>query len=139
MDPGSDGERQPEIPGDLAPIERTAKSVDAKLIIIDPLMAFLASATNSFRDQDIRRALAPLATMSQRTRAAVLVVRHLNKNSEGNALYRGGGSIGIIGAARSGLLVPDSRFHKKQSWTNHHFLVLLDPAARHVHQGFLVR
>ena len=80
-------------------------------------MAFLASATNSFRDQDIRRALAPLATMSQRTRAAVLVVRHLNKNSEGNALYRGGGSIGIIGAARSGLLVgrdPDDETGKSR-------------------------
>ena len=102
---GSDGERQPEIPGDLTAIERAVKSVDAKLIIIDPLMAFLASTTNSFRDQDIRRALAPLATMSQRARAAALVVRHLNKNTQGNALYRGGGSIGIIGAARSGLLV----------------------------------
>jgi hypothetical protein len=103
--PGSEGERQPEIPGDLAAIEQAAKSVDAKLIIIDPLMAFLASTTNSFRDQDIRRALAPLAMLSQRARAAALVVRHLNKNTEGNALYRGGGSIGIIGAARSGLLV----------------------------------
>jgi hypothetical protein len=103
--PGSDGERQPEIPGDLSAVERAANSVHAKLIIIDPLMAFLASTTNSFRDQDIRRALAPLAIMCQRARAAALVVRHLNKNTEGNALYRGGGSIGIIGAARSGLLV----------------------------------
>jgi len=32
-------------------------------------------------------------------------VRHLNKMTAGNPLYRGGGSIGIIGAARSGLLV----------------------------------
>jgi len=33
------------------------------------------------------------------------VVRHLNKGSGGNALHRGGGSIGIVGAARSGFLI----------------------------------
>jgi hypothetical protein len=33
------------------------------------------------------------------------VIRHLNKAAGGNALYRGGGSIGIVGAARSGLLI----------------------------------
>jgi len=101
----SEGDRQPEIPGDLAAIEHAAESIKARLIIVDPLMAFLASETNSFRDQDVRRALAPLAITAERTSAAVLVVRHLNKNAEGNPLYRGGGSIGIIGAARSGLLV----------------------------------
>lgn len=71
-------------------------------------MAFLSSETNSFRDQDVRRALAPLALLAERLAVAVVIVRHLNKNSEGNPIYRGGGSIGIIGAARSGLLVaPD--------------------------------
>jgi hypothetical protein len=44
--------------------------------------------------------------MAERTRAAVLVVRHLNKMvSVDEPLYRGGGSIGIIGAARSALLI----------------------------------
>jgi RecA-family ATPase len=103
--PGSEGERQLEFPGDLAAIERAARSVQARLIIIDPLMAFLTSATNSFRDQDVRRALAPLAALAERLNVAIVIVRHLNKNSgEGNPLYRGGASIGIIGAARSGLL-----------------------------------
>ena len=35
----------------------------------------------------------------------LLVVRHLNKTSGNHSIYRGGGSIGIIGAARSALLV----------------------------------
>jgi len=44
--------------------------------------------------------------MASRTRAAVLFTRHLNKSSqESNPLYRGGGSIGIIGAARTGLAI----------------------------------
>jgi hypothetical protein len=41
----------------------------------------------------------------------VVLVRHLNKTQGGNPIYRGGGSIGIIGAARSGMVVgphPDS-------------------------------
>ena len=60
---------------------------------------------NFYRDQDVR-ALAPLARLAERLVVAVVIVRHLTKNSsEGNPLYRGGGSIGFVGAARSGLLI----------------------------------
>jgi hypothetical protein len=76
----------------------------AQLVVIDPLMAFLPSSVNSYSDQDVRGALAPLARLAEETGAAVVLVRHLNKAGGGNALYRGGGSIGIIGAARSALL-----------------------------------
>jgi hypothetical protein len=68
-------------------------------------MAFLSGDTNSHRDQDVRRALAPLAGLAERTGACVLVVRHLNKAPGNNPLYRGGGSIGIIGAARMAFVV----------------------------------
>ena len=53
----------------------------------------------------MRRALAPLMEMLTRTRCAAILVRHLTKAQAADALYRGGGSIGIIGAARFGLLV----------------------------------
>jgi hypothetical protein len=76
-----------------------------RLLIVDPVMAFLPSEVNSHRDQDIRRLLAPLAPLAARVGCAVVLVRHLNKVVGGSPLYRGGGSIGIIGAARSGLLV----------------------------------
>ena len=72
---------------------------------IVPVMAFLSGNVNSNRDQDERRALTPLKQMAERTGAAVVLVRHLNKTPGGNPLYRGGGSIGIIGAARSGMVV----------------------------------
>jgi RecA-family ATPase len=104
--PDGDGnERQIAIPDDLHVIEAAIERVGAVLVVIDPLMAFLSGEINSHRDQDVRRALAPLARLAERTGAAVAVVRHLNKASGGNALYRGGGSIGIVGAARSALLV----------------------------------
>jgi len=93
------------IPEDLEFIEKGIRRVGARLVVVDPLMAFLSSETNSHRDQDIRRALAPLAGLAERTGTAVLVVRHLNKASANNPLYRGGGSIGIIGAARMAFVV----------------------------------
>src|SRR5205823_3007590 len=68
-------------------------------------MAYLDGEVNSFRDQDVRRCMHRLKALAEKTGAAVLIVRHLNKQSKGPALYRGGGSIGIIGAVRSALLV----------------------------------
>ncbi len=93
------------IPEDLPLIENGIRRVGADLVIVDPLMAFLSGDTNSHRDQDVRRTLAPLAGLAERTGAAVLVIRHLNKAAANNPLYRGGGSIGIIGAARMAFVV----------------------------------
>lgn len=100
-----DGERLPEIPRDTAALEELISMTDAKLVIIDPLMAYLGGEINSYRDQDTRRVLSGVKGVAERTGAAVLVVRHLTKGGGTNGVYRGGGSIGIIGAARSGLLV----------------------------------
>ncbi len=93
------------IPRDLGLIEQAIAEVDGALFVIDPLVAHLDPGLNAFRDQDVRRALGPLATMAERTGCAVVVVRHLRKTAGGNPLYRGGGSVGIIAAARVGLLV----------------------------------
>jgi hypothetical protein len=99
------GERMPGLPSDLAAVEAAIAKVDAALVIIDPLMAYLDASVNSWRDQDVRRALAPLAKLAERTGCAIVAIRHLNKSSGSHALYRGGGSIGIIGAARVALLI----------------------------------
>lgn len=104
--PDEDGhDRLLSIPEDLPLIEKGIRRVGARLLLVDPLMAFLSGDTNSHRDQDVRRALAPLAGLAEKTGAAVLVVRHLNKGAAANPLYRGGGSIGIIGAARMAFVV----------------------------------
>lgn len=100
-----DAEQLPTIDGDLPRIERAVAEAKARLLVIDPLMAYLGGEVNSYRDQDVRRALAPLAKMAERLHVAVLVVRHLTKGGGAAAIYRGGGSIGIVGAARSALLV----------------------------------
>jgi putative DNA primase/helicase len=99
------GERLPALPLDLGAIETAIREVDAVLVIVDPLMAFLDASVNSWRDQDVRRALAPAARLAERTGCAVVFIRHLNKSAGSHAMYRGGGSIGIVGAARVALLV----------------------------------
>jgi hypothetical protein len=95
----------PAISENLQQIEQEVVRTGARLVIIDPLMAYLGGKTDSYKDQDIRRVLAPLARMASDTQAAVVLVRHLRKSGDGGAIQAGGGSIGIIGAARSGLLV----------------------------------
>jgi 5S rRNA maturation endonuclease (ribonuclease M5) len=97
-------ERVPVLPDDLDLLGFAVGDVEARLLVIDPLMAHLGN-TNAHKDQDVRSALAPLSTFAEEQGLAVVVVRHLNKMSGGSPLYRGGGSIGIIGAVRIGLLV----------------------------------
>jgi hypothetical protein len=96
--------RQVQIPDDAPLIGRLIAQQDARLLIIDPLLAFLAGADANC-DQHIRRVLQQISTLAQQHGCAVICVRHLNKGASPKAVYRGAGSIGMIGHARTGLLV----------------------------------
>jgi hypothetical protein len=98
-------QRPPVLPDDLVLVEQKIIELGVVLVIIDPFMAFLTGKLDAHRDQDVRRCMHRLKMVAERTRAAFLVIRHLNKLIGGPALYRGGGSIGIIGAVRSALVV----------------------------------
>jgi len=100
-----EGQRPPILPVDISEIEDRMVDLGARLLVIDPIMEYLDSNTDSHKDQDIRRVLRQLSIMAARTRSCVLLVRHLNKSGGGSAIYRGGGSIGIVGAARAGWVV----------------------------------
>ncbi len=93
------------LPSHLAALRAQVEQLGVRFVVVDPLMAYLSLDVNTRIDHDVRRVLAQLARLAEDTAAAVVLVRHLNKATGGPALYRGGGSIGIIGAARSGLLV----------------------------------
>lgn len=98
------GGRPATIPDDLERLEAFVAQVEAKLVCVDPFMAHLSGQVDSYRDQDVRRAMARLTGLAERTGAAVIVVRHLTKGAS-RAIHWGGGSVGIIAAARSALLV----------------------------------
>jgi hypothetical protein len=93
------------LPDDAEALDRLAREKAARLVVIDPLTAHLAETVNSWRDQSVRRALAPLYRIAERQGCAVLVVAHLNKMRGADPLYRAGGSIGIPAAVRSALLL----------------------------------
>ena len=91
------------IPKDLGLLEEAAVRVKARLLVIDPLMFFLGGNSNG--DQSVRQALIPLKELAERSNMAVLLIRHLNKSGNKHAMFRGSGSVGIIGTTRSGLLI----------------------------------
>src|SRR5208282_3755672 len=103
----------PNLPRDLGKLEETIHKHKARLVILDPLDAFLGDKIDSNSNSSIRRVLIELARIAQRQNCALVVIRHLNKDSKvTNAMYRGAGSIGISAAARAVFLVgpaPDDR------------------------------
>jgi AAA domain len=99
--------RMLRLPRNLPTLERAIQSTRAELIIIDPLVAFLSRAICTGSDQMMRRVLGRMSGMAGRTNTGVIMVRHLNKTAGQRALYRGGGSIGIVGVARSALLAAE--------------------------------
>jgi len=106
VDEGPDPLLRPfTIPGDVEMLRRTVLEVGARLVVIDPLMAHMASGVNTYRDQDVRAALAPFSRLADESGATILFVRHLVKSRAGQAIHQGGGSIGIIASVRSALVV----------------------------------
>lgn len=102
-----DGEQvlRPLTLADVDALAAAVTTTGAALIIVDVLMAHLPSGADSHKDQDIRRVLGRLSKLADSTGCAIVLIRHLNKAKGGDPIYRGGGSIGIVGAARAGLLV----------------------------------
>jgi hypothetical protein len=98
-------EQSVTIPESIPAIENAIIGMDAALLVIDPLMAYFSQSVNANNDQQVRTALKPLAEMLERTKCSAILIRHMTKSDTKHALYRGGGSIGIIGAARFGLMV----------------------------------
>jgi RecA-family ATPase len=95
----------PDIRSDIDQIGKLVGS-ETRMVVIDPLMAYLPDDVNANRDHEIRRCMLPLYEFAHKTGVAVVLVRHLKKSDHSHgALYAGGGSIGIAGAARSVLMV----------------------------------
>ncbi len=89
----------------LHELEKAIKQTKAILVVIDPLTAVLGHNIDSSSDQGVREVFTPLAHLAEHTNCAILIIRHLKKGTSDNLLYRGAGSIGIIAAARSGLII----------------------------------
>ena len=96
------------LPGDLDALAAACEKADARLLVLDPVVAFLDGKVDAHRDQDVRRVLVGLVRLAERCDAAVSGVIHLNKAATTDVISRVSGSIGFVNAARSVLFAgPD--------------------------------
>jgi putative DNA primase/helicase len=97
---GSASERPFQLEVGIVALEDTLlRMADVRLIVIDPISAFLGN-TDSNSNAEIRGLLAPLAALAARHHVAVLCVTHLRK-SAGTAVHRAIASIAFTAAARA--------------------------------------
>lgn len=77
----------------------------AKLVILDPIQAFLGAGVDMHRANEIRPIMSHLSDIAARFGCAILLIGHMNKNMNTKAAYRAVGSIDLTAAARSVLIV----------------------------------
>ena len=86
-------------------IEKAIRENNAKLMVIDPLQAFLGANVDMNRANEVRPVFRKLADIAQSTGCAIVTIGHLNKASGTQSTYRGLGSIDIAAVVRSILFV----------------------------------
>ena len=90
-------------------IRRAIECYGAKLLILDPLSAYIGDALSLNAANEMRAAFSSLAEVARDTGCAIVIIAHMNKMKDTNPLYRTSGSIDIAGVARSILAVVKKR------------------------------
>lgn len=99
-------------PGCSKTMEALDLRVNAKLLILDPLSAYIDSDINLNQAIDVRSSFRPLYEVTDRTGCTILVISHMNKLQGAASLYRTNGPIDVPGAVRSILSVSKRRHQK---------------------------
>lgn len=89
---------------DVHHLETAIDRCDADLVVIDPISAYLGEK-DAYKDAEVRALLAPLVTLAERTRVAVVAIAHLTKDSQRRAIHRALNSVAFVAAARIVLAV----------------------------------
>ena len=102
---GAENESMFSLATDMPQLREAIASVEnCKLVIIDPISAYLGNA-DSHKDAQVRALLAPLSDLASDMGVAIISVAHLNKSNGSKAIYRTGGSIAFVAAVRSAYVV----------------------------------
>jgi hypothetical protein len=89
----------------LSALYRAIEKYDAKLVVIDPVVAFLTGGTDMNVAADVRIMLNPIAIIAKQLQCSILLVRHWNKSVLVQASQRGSGSVDFRNFSRSLLQV----------------------------------
>ena len=82
-------------------IEKAVRQNHVRLVIIDPVQAFIGADVDMNRANEVRPVFRKLGMIAEKTSCAIVLIGHLNKSSGTQSTYRGLGSIDIIAAVRS--------------------------------------
>lgn len=88
-----------------ARLEEAIIKTKARLVVLDPIQGFLGAAVDMHRANEIRPLMKRVAVLAEKYYCAIILIGHMNKNSNGKSSYRGLGSIDFQAAARSVLIV----------------------------------
>lgn len=86
-------------------LEQAIAETNAKLVILDPIQAYIGADVDMHRANEIRPVLKRLGIIAEKYGCAIILIGHMNKASGSKSTYRGLGSIDIQATARSVLLV----------------------------------
>ena len=86
-------------------LEQAIIETKARLIILDPIQAYIGATVDMHRANEIRPVLKHLGIIAEKHNCAIILISHMNKASSSKSTYRGLGSIDIQATARSVLLV----------------------------------
>ena len=86
-------------------LEQAIIEIGARLIILDPIQAYIGATVDMHRANEIRPVLKHLGIIAEKHNCAIILIGHMNKASGSKSTYRGLGSIDIQATARSVLLV----------------------------------
>ena len=86
-------------------LEQAIVRTGARLLILDPIQAYLGGGMDMNRANEARDMTKKLGALAEKTKCAIILIGHMNKASGNKAAYRGMGSIDFFAVARSVLLV----------------------------------
>ena len=86
-------------------LEEAIMKQQAKLLILDPIQAYLGGGTDMNRANEARDMTKKLGALAEKTGCAIVLIGHMNKGGGAKAAYRGMGSIDFFAVARSVILV----------------------------------
>lgn len=86
-------------------LEEAMIRTKAKMLILDPIQAYLGGGMDMNRANEARDMTKKLAALAEKYQCAIVLVGHMNKATGNKAAYRGMGSIDFFAVARSVLLV----------------------------------
>lgn len=88
-----------------ARLEEAIIQTKARLVVLDPIQGFLGTDVDMHRANEIRPLMKRVAVLAEKYHCAIILIGHMNKNSNGKSSYRGLSSIDFQAAARSVLIV----------------------------------